>query len=54
MNTTPWILWLLPCAFVWGCATGPTPKREYEFEFTLEINGKIVEHQTGKVREVEK
>lgn len=21
MNTAPWVVWLVPCLFVWGCAT---------------------------------
>lgn len=53
MNTVPWVVWLVPCAFIWGCKTGPEPRKEYSFEFTLEVNGKIVERQTGIVREVE-
>lgn len=35
-----------------GCSLKPKPLAEYEYEFTLEINGKQVQRITGKAREV--
>lgn len=35
-----------------GCATVPQKPKEYEVSFELEINGRIVERQWVKVREV--
>lgn len=37
MNTTPWLVWLVPCAFIWGCATGPMPRAKPTEVYSLTI-----------------
>lgn len=57
MFTVKMVLVLLVTAvlswLLFGCAATPKPKPEYEYEFVLEINGQVVQRQTGRVREVE-
>lgn len=44
---------LMALVLLTGCAAAPKPApKAYEYEFTLEINGKIVQRQRGVAREV--
>ena len=44
MNTTPWLVTLLaPCAFVWGCATGPEVSKS--ISLTIEVR-----HKDGRLQ----
>jgi hypothetical protein len=53
MNTAPWIFTVcLFGALVCACKTTPDAPREYEYEFTLEIDGKLVQRVRGKAREI--
>lgn len=40
--------------FTTGCASTPMPQtpKEYEIDFTIEVNGKVIERRHGIVREI--
>lgn len=53
MNAKPWVVFLpVITAVVCSCRTAPPPAREYEVEYYIEIDGKIVQRVRGKAREI--